>query len=80
MLGDESSYKLPDYSQFMLDLEDPETAIEFLLHLIGVGYIIEEIPKGIDIKELHPEDAVLLAKSYWGVYFLDEFPDYGEIQ
>lgn len=75
----DEQYQLPDYKEFMDDLLDPEKAKEFLLHIAGAaGYILEEIPEGTDIRTLESQTAVDLARSYWGIYFLDEYPDFGE--
>lgn len=73
--------KLPDYSEFMEELNDPEKAKDFLLHIAGAaGYVLPEVPEGTDIRDLEKEFSVNLAKMYWGLYFLDEYPYYGKLE
>ena len=71
---------LPDYKQFMDDLNNGKVAKEFILHAIGLGYHIPELDPKLDIRSLPDEYVVSLAKSYWGVIFLNEYQGYGEME
>jgi len=73
----ETQVDLPDFRTFMEQLQDPDDAREFLLHLMGIGYEIPEVPAGADIRKLSAEETVSLAQMYFGIYYLEEFP-YGE--
>jgi len=70
--------ELPDFRKFLDELEDVKTARDFLMHIVGHGYVIQELKDGQDVRNLADPDAVVLAKSYWGIFFLSEYPDYGE--
>jgi hypothetical protein len=77
MIGAE--VELPGFKEFLSELEDGEVAKDFLMHIVGLGYTIDELPSGVDIRTLQDPDACALAKQYWTVFFLTEFPDYGEL-
>lgn len=76
MIGAE--VELPDFKEFLSELEDGATAKDFLMHIVGLGYSIDELPSGVDIRTLQDPEACKLARHYWSVFFLTEFPDYGE--
>ena len=78
MLG--AIVELPDYKGFMEELEDANTAREFLLHALGLGYEITEVKPGLDIRKLPNDYVSELAKRYWAIVFLCEYNKYGELQ
>lgn len=69
---------LPDFKEFLEDLHCGDTARDFLLHIMGIGYTIDELKAGVDIRTLTDECASDLAKRYWVTVFLTEYQDYGE--
>jgi hypothetical protein len=71
--------ELPDFKEFLEDLRDGETARDFLLHIMGIGYTIDELKSGVDIRTLTDECASDLAKRYWMTVFLTEYQDYGDV-
>lgn len=63
---------------FLEDLEDGNTAKDFLLHIAGLGYSITELREGMEVKMLPDDYASILAKRYWATVFLTEYQNYGE--
>lgn len=78
MIGAE--IELPDFKEFLRDLEDASAARKFLLQVRNMSYTIDELPRGVDIRTLEDAVAVDLAKKYWGQVFLSEYPDFGEYE
>lgn len=74
---------LPDFEAYKEDLYDPKIAREFLLQIIGLGYEVEELEvygDEMDIKSLENDDVVILAQMYWPIVYLNEYPDFGELE
>lgn len=76
MIG--AAVELPDFTEFLAELDDPEVARDFLKHILGIGYEIVELKTGVDVRTLPDEYTVQLAKTYWSQVFLTEYPSYGE--
>lgn len=70
--------ELSGFKEFLEDLGNGETARDFLLHIMGIGYTIDELEAGVDIRKLSDENASDLAKRYWAQVFLTEYKNYGE--
>ena len=76
MIG--AALELPDFKEFLVELDDPEVASDFLIHIVGLGYMIKEVQAGSDLRILPHSEMIELAKKYWAEVFLTEYPDYGK--